>query len=392
MRGGLALVAAVLGGMSVTHSLARVIENDDPAQAHQLAPNDGRIAALLASVQLAENTTVAQAGTERLARRALRQDPTAVAAVSTLGFEAQLRGDLAGAQRLFGYSQKLSRRDLPTQLWAVENAVARGDIAGALQHYDIALRTSKSAPDILFPVLAGAIADPAIRYHLIATLAKKPVWGPGFIAWLAGNGTDPQAAARLFLGIRQAGIPLTPEAVAAAVNGLVAAGTVDDAWRFYSLMYQGVDRRVSRDPRFTANLSTASLFDWQPVDDGTISTSIQRGTTGGVFVFSVPSSGGGMLLRQMQMLPAGNYQLSGHSEGINQRDSSLPYWALTCANGRELGRVVVTRSTVADGNFTGRFSVPSGCPVQTLSLVAKPSDDVEGVTGQIDRVRLAPKR
>lgn len=392
MRIGFALGTAVLGGMIVTSSLARVIAERDPAQAHRLAPGDGRITAMFARAELVKDASNAQVSTERLARQALQHDPTAVGAVATLGFEAQLRGDRTGARRLFEYSQKLSRRDLPTQLWAVEYAVARGDSARALEHYDIALRVSSRASDILFPVLAGAVADPAIRHRLIAMLAKGPAWGPGFIAWLAGNGTDTQAITRFFLGIHQAGMPLTSEAIAAAVNGLVNAGNADDAWRFYSAVYRGTDRRISRDPNFIANLSTPSLFDWQPTNDGTVSTSIQHGTSGGVLDFSVPPSGGGVLVRQMQMLSVGNYALRGHSEGVDQPDNSLPYWVIKCADGRELGHVVVTKSVVANGNFGGFYQIPFGCPVQTLALVARPSDNLEGVTGQIDRLHLAPTR
>lgn len=79
---------------------------------------------------------------DRLARLALRQDPTAVAALATLGLNAQIRGDTNSARRYFAYSDKLSRRSLTTRLWAIEDAVARDDIPAALRNYDVALRTS----------------------------------------------------------------------------------------------------------------------------------------------------------------------------------------------------------------------------------------------------------
>src|SRR3546814_1290750 len=74
--------------------------------------------------------------------------------------DAFARGDQAKGERLLAYSQKLSRRDLRTQLMAIELAVAQGDISGALRHYDIALRTKKNAPELLFPVLTSALPDP----------------------------------------------------------------------------------------------------------------------------------------------------------------------------------------------------------------------------------------
>lgn len=391
IRGILALGVAVLGWTSVTHSLALAIVDQDPARAHGLAPGDGRITARLAEARFLDSQTKNVPDTSgRLAQRALMQDPTAVRAVATLGLQAQSRGDTPQARRVFAYAETLSRRHLPTQLWAIEDAVARGDISGTLRNYDIALRTSKTAPDLLFPVLGSAIANPAIRSQLLITLSKKPAWAPSFMTWVSSNDVDPRANAALFLGLQHAGMPLPPEATAAAVQGLIAAGSVDQAWNFYATMRKGVDRHLSRDPRFTADLSAPSRFDWQPANDQTIVTSIQHDQHGGIFDFSVSPSGGGTLVQQMQILPAGAYRIEGHSTGIEQPDVSLPYWVLTCANGHELGRVVIPNSTQARGNFAGRFVVPGWCSVQTLALMARPSDQIGGVVGQIDRVRLMP--
>jgi len=391
VRGIVALGVAVLGWTSVTHSLALAIADQDPARAHDLAPGDGRITARLAEARFLDSQARNVPDTSgRLAQRALAQDPTAVRAVATIGLKAQSRGDTPLARRLFAYAEMLSRRHLPTQLWAIEDAVARGDVPGALRNYDIALRTSKVAPDLLFPVLGSAIADPAIRSQLLVTLSKKPAWAPAFLTWVSSNGTNPQANAALFLGLRHAGMPVSSEATAAAIQGLIAAGAVDKAWEFYAAIRTGVDRRLSRDPRFTADLSAPSRFDWQPANDQTIVTSIQHDPQGGIFDFSVSPSGGGMLVQQMQVLPAGTYRIEGHSIGIEQPDVSLPYWVLTCGDGHELGRVVIPNSAQAHGNFAGRFIVPTGCSVQTLALMARPSDQIGGVAGQIDRIRLMP--
>lgn len=96
------------------------------------------------------------------------------------------------------------------------------------------------------------------------------------------------------------------------------------------------------------------------------------------------------MLQQSQLLPPGRYRLTGHSTAIEQVDTALPYWALSCQGGRELGRVEVPNSSVAGGVFSGTFNVPAGCPVQTLVLVARPSDAVSGLSGAFDRVELMP--
>jgi hypothetical protein len=389
VRGALAVAAAGLGTVSILHSLAYMIRGSAPARAHALAPWDGRITALL-SEQL---SGPAASPTDRkraddLARLALRQDATAVPAIATLGINAQVRGDTAAAREIFAYSERLSRRDLRTRLWAIEDAVGRNDIPAALRNYDIALRTSRVAPDLLFPVLASAISEADIRRGLVMTLAKRPPWGQLFIGYVAENGPDARATAAFMSGLQQSGIPQPDGSAAALMARLLAEGHVDDAWRYYAAITPGADRRRSRDPNFTANRMTP--FDWNPLGDSGIATTIQRGDRGGIFDFVAPSNLGGPLLRQTQMLPPGKYRIEGRSAGIDQPDATLPYWLLSCADGHEVGRVTIPASARMKGRFSGEFNVPAGCPTQQLTLVAKPSDQISGVTGQIESAQLTP--
>jgi hypothetical protein len=291
---------------------------------------------------------------------------------------------------LFAYSQILSRRDLTTQIWAIEDAVGRGDIAGALRHYDVALRTNRTAPDLLYPVLADAIGDAAIRAELVRTLAAKPAWGASFVDYVAVGGSDPQATASLFRSLGRTGVPVSARGRTALIGKLMARGEYEDAWAFYASVHPGADRRRSRDPRFTGDAQNPSPFDWFTVNDAGISTTIQRGEQGGIVDFSAPSSIGGPLLRQMQLLPAGRYVLSGRSAGINQPEASRPYWMLACLDGRELGRIILPNSGEGQARFAGQFIVPAACPAQYLSLVARPSDEVSGVSGQIEEAILRP--
>lgn len=390
IRGALSVVALGLAYISVRHSVAESVKRYSPVYAHQLAPDNGSITALLAQQQFAAKPTARQT-TVAMARLALQQDPTAIPAVTTLGFQLQLGGDALGARRLFAYSGKLSRRDLETHIWAIENAVSRGDVRTALSHYDLALRTSITAPDLLFPVLSQAVNDPTVRHDLATVLRQKPSWGSSFLTYLAGSKVaDSSAIADLVLRMKRFGLAPSPEAAAAATNGLVSTGAFDAAWRFYTALHPQADHRRSRDPRFSDDIATPSVFDWNPVENPAYSVSLQRDRAGGLFDFSAPPSVDGSVLTQMQLLPAGAYRLTGHSIGIQQPRRSAPYWTLTCRDGRELGHVEVPNSSEANGTFGGRFTVPAGCPVQTLSFVLRPSDEVSGSSGQIDRVQIFP--
>jgi hypothetical protein len=381
-----------MGCVAVINSLASVVAHTDPAIAYYLAPGDGRIAANLAVSLLGVDATSADRDrTDVLAREALLREPIAVSAVSTLGVNAELRGDRRQASQLFNYSQKLSRRDLQTQLWAIEDAVSRNDIASVLHHYDIALRTDTKSWELLFSVMSAATTDPTIREGLVKTLSDKPIWAESFIAYAGSHTPDPEATAALFADLNRTGMTIADGPRASIINALIERSALEQAWRFYATTTSGAVRQSSRDPSFTTKTDAPSMLDWVPINDGTISATIQRGDAGGVFDFVTPASVGGPLLRQIQLLPPGVYHLAGVSSGIRQSSNALPYWSLSCRKqNKELGRVLVPDSSRQNGQFSGRFVVPKNCPVQELTLIARPSDAVSGVTGQIRHIQLSP--
>jgi hypothetical protein len=385
MRAVLALLAALLGVVSVAGAFATLIASKDPIRAHTLAPWDGRITAQLALKQfLHHQAKKSSPPNKNLARRALVQDPTAVAAVAALGLHAEEENKKAEARHLFAYSQRLTRRDLTTRLWAIEEAVARNDIIGALRHYDIALRTSRRAPEILFPILVNAIADSRIRAGLIDRLATEPPWYGLFIEYAASHGSKPASTALLFRSLHDRGLVVSSVARELLIARLVSGGLLEEAWTYYASFRLNVRRDQARDSNFSDELPNPTLFDWQPIGVNGLSASIQQG----LLDVSAPPSVGGALVRQIQMLPAGTYRLTGQSVGIEQPENARPYWLLTCQDGRELGRVSVSNSSVAEGTFSGLITVPASCPTQTLALIARASDSMSGLTGQFDRVQL----
>lgn len=381
---GVAALLAVLG--SVAFSIAQVTAKTDPVLAHRLAPYDGSITAGLAASLAGANATAAdRVRSDALSREALRLDPTAVVALSTLGINAQIRGDTGAARQFFAFSQYLSRRELQTQLWAIEDAVGRGRIDEALVHYNIALRVSPRISDVLFPVLASASFDPSVASALVRTLSGRPLWSNSFVNYLAANSSEPQLTSKFLMDLSHSGGMVQQYAQATIINKLIVGGHSESAWAYYASLGRG-QRQHSRDAHFTRNLEVPSQFDWLANNDSGLVTSIQNGT----FYFAAPPSVGGILLQQVQFLPAGEYGLRGQGGGVDQVDDARPYWVLRCQDGRELGQVKMPYSANTTRNFSGRFHVPAGCPLQTLGLIARPSDAAGGLTGQVNWVELAP--
>lgn len=388
-RLALGLSAAVLGLASVTHSIGSALTNVDPAMAFAFAPFDGQIGAIRALDQLKSSP---QAGKNirsvQLAREALRREPIALDAFAALGLAAQLDNKPEEARRIFQYALQLSRRDPQARMWAIEENVGRGDISGALLNYDLALRTSVKAQGILFPILASAISEPKVRSILLQRMSDRPSWEGAFISFLVNYSIDPEATVAFFRDGEHINLPVNSTLRAMAVNGLVAQSKLDSAWEYYVSLHKNVDAGQSRDPKFTMVLSTPSAFDWMAMDSPAISATIDRKPEGGAIDFSIPPVVGGVIASQMQMLPPGAYKFSGLATEIQPTEKGLIYWSLDCFGGLKLGSVGVSSSASGDGTFNGMFTVPQDCVGQRLSLNAKPTNDMLGISGKITEAKL----
>lgn len=391
VRGSLALAAAALGFASVGASLANFLVKGDPGRAYALAPGNGTVAARYAQDLFSARPDTEPRGTAAtIASRALLNDPTAANALTVLAFQAQLRGERSKADAIFRYSNDLTRRELRPRLWAIEEAVNRGDIDGALSHYDIALRTSRDAGAMLYPTLAAAMTERRIRAGFLNILAHQPSWKDEFFDYVTRRRIAPEGLAALLIEGRGLGLTVTEDARVQLIDALVLNGKADQAWIIYQGLRKGARRDQSRDPTFTLNAASRSAFDWRAGEDSRLGVAILKDGNAGAIDFAAPPDSSGVLAQQSQLLAPGHYRLDGRSRGIDQSPSSLPYWTLICIDGREIGRVEMPNSSDRDGRFSGIFSIPQGCPVQKLQLVARPSGDVMGLSGQIVEVRLRP--
>lgn len=390
IRGGLALLALGLGSLGVTGTAGSVMRSHDPESALVWA-SEGRTKGAVAKQLITAATSAAdRKRSVDLARAALGSDPTAISAVWALGVNAQIAGDIAGARRLFAYAQRLSRRDLDTQLWAIEDAVGRGDVGGALRHYDIALRISKQAAPLLFPVLLSALSDPPVQVQLARILADQPPWGGGFINFVVEASADPRLTAQIFSTFRSNGVGISDPASSALIDKLFTENHASDAWAYYRVIRSSVNQRQSRDPAFTADSEVPTVFDWKTVEDSIASTVIVHEGDTHYLEFTVPSGTDAALVRQAQVLPTGNYRLEGRSTGIDQPEGSRPYWTIACSDGRELARVDLPDASQAEGAFSGRFTIPAGCSTQMLTLTAPATQNAAGTTGKITLARIIP--
>lgn len=369
-------------------ALANATRKADPAAASALAPWDGRLTAAHSRVMFTSLSRADSISAGRQATQALLQDATAVDALVVLAFQAQLRGEAARSDQYFGLVSAFSRRETGANIWAIEQAVNRGDIAGALYRYDLALRASNDVSQILFPILASALAEPAVRSALVNRLVGRPSWKDRFLEFAATKSNNPLATRDFFLAANRSGVPIADVHWAAVVDGLLRVGMPEEAWKYYRSRFPNARRSESRDPNFAEPSRARTRFDWLPAETSEVSAAIIRQGNSGVLEFALASPGGGVVATQEQLLAPGVYRLDAQTSGFAQPSLSQPFFKLRCAGGRDLGRIVLSQSSQDRARTTGSFTVPQGCPAQVLTFEAALVDNPAGSTGYLYSVLL----
>lgn len=376
--------------LAVSVSLAGIYRIANPDMVRRWAPFDAGANARSAFALLESAGPKAPPETRELAARALARDPSNVVAVRTLGLLASLNGDEARALRLFRYSQRLSRRDLPTHLWFIEYNVGKNDIAGALAHYDEALRTSPSSGQLLFPILVQASSDPAIARPLHAMLLRKPVWWHLFATRSIGESADPATAEFVTRGLLDPARPEDRELIEALLARLVAAKQYERAWQTYGRAGGAVGETDIRDGGFEREPGLPP-FEWQMTEEVEIGAEqLQRESGSGQALFLRQASGrAGVVARQLLLLPPGAYGLRAEIGGATGETLARPSITIACAERPDQALLAAPFPLAPQPVLLAQeFAVPPGCAAQWLSIRVNGRMETSDVQPWIDSVTI----
>ena len=377
----LALVAVLM----LRQSLAYVVRPADPGLALRIDPGNAEVAASRAEQLLRENPAN-RAEAEAVARRALRRSPVSAAGARMIATARDVAGDPVSARRLMAYSERLSRRDLPTQVWLIQDAVQHNDVARALHHYDIALRSSDASKALLFPVLIKALDQPDVVRGLVDILTARPNWGPSFLEQTyAAPNLDGFAALLRGLGARGYGVP--PDVLAGAEARMVDAGRYEAAWQIYGTRHAHAARLAVRDPDFSRLGTSDGPFGWTILAGNGVSVEPRRFAGNDTLAYRAATGSGGVLARQLLILPAGTFRLSGVVPDIAEGSPPILI-RLRCAG----SDVPISTITAGAPSFTQAFSVPQACRAQWLDLVAEAGENPVGTSGAIGGLRITQER
>lgn len=393
------LFAAVAIWLTFAVSAAALFRSARPDAALKLVPFDARAQARAAE-QLVSRPSADRrrlAAAEALAIASLRRDPTVVTAWRTLALIAVFRGQPDRAGRLFHLTERMSRRDLPTQLWLIEENVNRNDVAGALRHYDVALRTSLSSHELLFPIILRALNDPNLVAPMARLVSTNPPWKEQFFGALIQQPPSGNNLARLLEMIAARGQLSSRDLLSSIVIYLGDRREYSAAWRVYRVLKNlpRAEPGTLRNGGFEGP-NRVPPFDWR-LESGTELGAETRpvpapGADTGLYAYAA-SGTSGVVASQLLLLRPGGYTLAALGGVTAASRPERVTWKIACASTPTA--FIATQSAIPSGSAGGpigmRFRIPAGgCEAQWLQLEISGGGAEGTAEAWVDSVRISP--
>ena len=396
-RHRLAIAALVVMGMLFSARilqlrLAEAAAGDaDPALAAVLHRSDGFANAYVAQASLA-------AGRPAIARAqalaALDQTPLAIVAVRTLALAEAKLGNAAAGRAAWRAAAGMGWRDIPTQYWAMRQALADGehDIAG--MRADALLRTSGGTGPFA-DLTRNALGNAALRQALVARMTQRPEWRRIFFYTdepIAPAELDGMVAA--LHDLRRTSAPPTREEARAAILALLNRGRVAEALaldRGFAPLRRADPGSLLDDGGFDRALADyqgrGTPFDWTLLGVSRNSATLDESLPRSMLVATEGSEGLSPLRRWVVLAP-GRYRLDYRMQGSAEAPSSVGIW-VSCG-GASPPLAQSGRDALASDGFEARsltFDVPPSCPAIIISIGGTGTQPAEAA---FDDIALRP--
>lgn len=311
-----------------------------------------------------------QQAVSRVATIALQQAPLNARALRMLALNDDLSGRKQAAQAKMIMVDRLSRREGVAQLWLADLNSREGDVAKALQHMDVILRTMPEATDPLLERLALAIQLPEARVAIRPFIRASTPWMERFF-----HITLEKAPSVRPLGELVASLDRAPDVdrLANSYGTLVYRLASQDQYDVLRQTYPKLPG-VNTDDLYDVSLKSAgSNGGFVPViwDFGT------RSDRGGALLgldraefFAIGEVSGVAASKVVFFKQGASRQLLFRKLEGEPGERSRAFWRITCVLGAENGRVVQSVNLLEmPNNALGKLAVSQQCAAATLEMM-----------------------
>jgi tetratricopeptide (TPR) repeat protein len=312
------------------------------------------------------------------AQRALRSNPLDAQALTLLGLIAERKGDQKSADTLIAISSARTWRNETANRWLFNREFRRGDYPHALAHVDAILRMDmNNGWGQFFPTLAAFTATPGAFEALTAFLATSPPWRTWFLSELSARLVDRARLVQLYAALKETENPPTNNELRPYLNQLIKDGNFEQAYRIWRETLP-VTQRSHETYLFNRDFEIpidGLPFNWDitsvPGADIQIVPSAEGGKNRALLVQFFGGRVTFANVKQLLLLPAGDYSLRGRLKSEALRTSRGLWWHIFCANDptKTLGHTELLSGPMPWTDFAMKFEVPAkDCRAQWLQL------------------------
>jgi hypothetical protein len=294
-------------------------------------------------------------------------------------------GRTSKSGQLLALADRVSRRDLLTEVLMSQAAARKADASGALRHLNAALSTSSRASTVIFPLLTKVLSDPMLRPVTAHYLAQS--WGDDFLYFAVQNGPAQNA-----MDVALAYPPAQHEGRFARFRGELIAHLVVDgqsALAFdYARRVTGANAGFLATPGFSKDTVKPAFapLTWRPTN----SSGIYGELLGDAVRLSADPGAHGVALERLFELKPGAWRFAVDSEGLAGADQLKVDWQFDCLAPGGAGPIAKLAMPVASAQarFGGALTVPANCQAVRVTLSVDNLDEQETAELRLENLSL----
>jgi hypothetical protein len=347
-------------------ALVRINAQDNSEFALHISPYDAFALTKVSDINIASNPKHALPPVlKKKILTALRGQAISAASIRTLGMLAAKDLQKDYATKLFETAEKISRRELLTQIMLIEAALASTEASKAIKHYDTMLRTSAVSRELLLPKLIAATGSPELLPLIAKVLNDGPEWRYEFYGQLMEKSPAIENVATLYQSLYGTKGSFHKAATADLINRLIEKKHFAIAQSIYEKVKLKSGKNILN---FDRN-ADYQPFDWKFTNTAYIYTSLEKYEDDNKYsehlYFQINDGGPKIIARKLVRLRPSYYTISAQTKEVSGAKFPDIYWTVTCVNGTELlNKAPITASG------SGFLLPNSDCEAQWISISA----------------------
>jgi hypothetical protein len=383
---------------SISLTAANVTREKTPEVALKLRPSDAGALAKRNDFNLVQD---AKSGKWRVsvadAQRSLIAEGLNPRAVRQLAFAAENGGDAEKARLLVNQAERMTRRDIGTQLWLANRLASLDNLKGALRHIDLGLRATPESHALLFPLLTQALTTSDFQAEFAPYISTSAPWLGAFINYAFSK---PENLDILSQSIVLAG-GLRSNAKSDVLNtqmiNLLASGGHYSEIQPYYKTWKNPDRSLFSD----ISLKPSGIdprngpLAWSANQNVDIDAAIVAADDGKGYSIDLTIGPGKRraAAQKILYLQPGTYRFGAvHLFNADAANGAMNWeWACIAGRNTEVLTTHIFRAADVKGASAAQaavISIPAGCPIQRLTLLAVAGDGAEDTNISVRQLRI----